>query len=84
MHTKLGSTKIIFIDERALIFRELFIESFYIILYNHQYKQKKNRCPAKNPETPSLSGTEESLVNQNSFRVLSILYITNFCETKKI
>ena len=38
----------------------------------------------KNPETPSLSGTEESLVNQNSFRVLSILYITNFCETKKI
>ena len=27
--------------------------------------------------------TEESIVNQNSFRVLSILYITNFCETKK-
>ena len=27
--------------------------------------------------------TEESTVNQNSFRVLSILYITNFCETKK-
>ena len=27
---------------------------------------------------------EESIVNQNSFRVLSILYITNFCETRKI
>ena len=27
---------------------------------------------------------EESPVNQNSFRGLSILYITNFCETKKI
>ena len=27
--------------------------------------------------------TEESIVNQNSFRVLSILYIINFCETKK-
>ena len=27
--------------------------------------------------------TEESIVNQNSFKVLSILYITNFCETKK-
>ena len=24
------------------------------------------------------------IVNQNSFRVLSILYITNFCETRKI
>ena len=28
--------------------------------------------------------TEESIVNQNSFRVLSILHITNFCETRKI
>ena len=28
--------------------------------------------------------TEELIVNQNSFRVLSILYITNFCETRKI
>ena len=34
--------------------------------------------------TPSLRSTEESIVNQNSFRVLSILYITNFCETRKI
>ena len=33
---------------------------------------------------PSLRSTEESIVNQNSFRVLSILYITNFCETRKI
>ena len=28
--------------------------------------------------------TEESIVNQNSFTVLSILYITNFCETRKV
>ena len=28
--------------------------------------------------------TEVSIVNQNSFTVLSILYITNFCETRKI
>ena len=34
--------------------------------------------------TPSLRSTEKSIVNQNSFRVLSILYITNFCETRKI
>ena len=32
----------------------------------------------------SLRTTEESIVNQNSFRVLSILYITNFSETRKI
>ena len=34
--------------------------------------------------TPSLRSTEKSIVNQNSFRVLSVLYITNFCETRKI
>ena len=28
--------------------------------------------------------SEESIVNKNSFRVLSILYITSFCETRKI
>ena len=33
--------------------------------------------------TPSLISTEESTVNQNSFRVLIILYITNFCETRE-
>ena len=32
----------------------------------------------------SLRSTEESIVNQNSFRVLSILYITNFFQTRKI
>ena len=26
---------------------------------------------------------KESIVNQNSFRVLSILYIINFCEIRK-
>ena len=25
-----------------------------------------------------------SIVNQNSFRAFSVLYITNFCETRKI
>ena len=34
--------------------------------------------------TPSLRSTEESIVKQNTFRVLSILYITNFSETRKI
>ena len=33
---------------------------------------------------PSLRSTEESIVKQNSFRVMSILHITNFCETRKI
>ena len=33
---------------------------------------------------PSLKSTEESLVNQKGFTVLSILYITNFNETRKI
>ena len=28
--------------------------------------------------------TEESIVNQNIFRVLIILYITNFCEKRKM
>ena len=28
--------------------------------------------------------TEESIVNQNSSRVLSILHTANFCETRKI
>ena len=27
---------------------------------------------------------EESMLNQNSFRVLSILYNANFCEKRKI
>ena len=33
---------------------------------------------------PPLRSTEEPRVNQNSFRVLSILYITNFYEARKI
>ena len=36
VRTKLGITKIIFIDRCALIF----MQSFYIILYNQKYKQK--------------------------------------------
>ena len=32
----------------------------------------------------SLRSTEESTVNQSSFRLLRILYITNFCETRKM
>ena len=37
----------------------------------------------KKTESP-LRSTEESIVNENSFRVLSILFIANFCETRKI
>ena len=33
---------------------------------------------------PPLKSTEEPRGNQNSFRVLSILCVTNFCETRKI
>ena len=28
--------------------------------------------------------SEESIVSQNSFSAFSILYITNFCDTRKI
>ena len=42
-----------------------------------QMSWKKNR-------TPLLRSIEESIGNQNSFRVLSILYIAKFCETRKI
>ena len=45
---------------------------------------KKWQISWKENWTPLLRSTEESIVNQNSFRVLSILYITNFCETRKI
>ena len=38
----------------------------------------------KKTEPPLLRSAEESIVNQNIFRVLSILYITNFCGTRKI
>ena len=31
-----------------------------------------------------VENTKEAIVNQNSFRVLRILYIKNFCETRKI
>ena len=45
---------------------------------------KNNRCHERKTDSPSLRSTEESIVNQNSFRLLSILYITIFCETRKI
>ena len=45
----------------------------------------------KKKRTPLSRSTEESIVNQNSFRVFSILYITKqkkhykaFCEARKI
>ena len=56
-----------------------------MILYSQQYKQKTNRLALKEKLTPpSLKSREESVINQNSFRVLSILSITNFYETRKI
>ena len=39
--------------------------------------------PLPPPPTSTLGSTEESIVNQNRFKVLSILYVTNFCETRK-
>ena len=50
-----------------------------MISYNQQYKQKMTDV-VKEKVNPSFRSTEESIVNQNSFRVLSILYITNICE----
>ena len=52
VRTKLGPTKIIFIDTCALIFREPFIESIYTILYNQQYKQRNDRCRERKTENP--------------------------------
>ena len=51
---------------------------------NQQYKQRKWQMSWNKNWTRSLRSTEESTVNQNSFRGLSILYIKNFCETRKI
>ena len=44
---------------------------------------KEKRHDMEEKLNPSLRSTEEAIVNQTSFRVLSILYITNFCETRK-
>ena len=40
------------------------------------------RLTEKKPELPLFRSTEESKTNQISFRALSILYITNFSQTK--
>ena len=72
VRTKLESTNFIlfFFDRYALIFRDVMKEK-------RQMTWKKNW-------TSSLKSTEQAIVNQNSFRVLSILCIKNFCETGKI
>ena len=57
---------------------------------NQQYRltisntNKKMTDVMKEELNPLVEDTKESIVNQNSFRVLSILYITNFCETRKV
>ena len=71
VRTKLESTNFFFFFDRyALIFRDVMKEK-------RQMTWKKNW-------TSSLKSTEQAIVNQNSFRVLSILCIKNFCETGKI
>ena len=72
VRTKLESTIFFFFffDRYALIFRDVMKEK-------RQMTWKKNW-------TSSLKSTEQAIVNQNSFRVLSILCIKNFCETGKI
>ena len=47
-------------------------------------KTEKWQMSWKKNWTPSLRSTEESTVHQNNFKVLNILYIPNFCETRKI
>ena len=74
VRTKLESTNFFFFffffDRYALIFRDVMKEK-------RQMTWKKNW-------TSSLKSTEQAIVNQNIFRVLSILCIKNFCETGKI
>ena len=71
VRTKLESTIFFFFFDRyALIFRD-------VMKGKRQMTWKKNW-------TSSLKSTEQAIVNQNSFRVLSILCIKNFCETGKI
>ena len=57
---------------------------------NQQYRltisntNKKMTDVMKEKLNPLVEDTKESIVKQNSFRVLSILYTTNFCETRKV
>ena len=46
-------------------------------------KKKDDKCYERKTIHPR-RGVQKSIVNKSSFRVLSILYITNFCETRKI
>ena len=78
VHNKSGSTKIIFIDRCALIFRD------FCNCIQSAIQTKKSQMSWKKNWPPSLRSTEESIVNQNSFWVLSISYITNFWQTRKI
>ena len=63
--------------------------TFYIILLHNDYTisnttKKNGRYHERKTEPPTFRSTEESIVNQTSFIVLSILYITNCFETRKI
>ena len=82
MHTKLRSTKIIFIDRRALIYRESFLQYFHIILCNQQCKQKNDKSWKKNSSTSSKS-TEESIVNQNSLEYWIFCILQTFVKQEK-
>ena len=82
MNTKLGSTKIIFRQVCTNIYGTFNI----ILLYNFiksAIQTKKGQMSWKKNWTPSLRSTEESIVNQNGFGVLSNLYITDFLWNKK-
>ena len=74
MRTKLGSIKFVFIDRRTNIYGTFNIS----LLYNFIKSAIQTKNVMKEKPNPSLRSTEESIVNQNSFRVLSKLYITDF------
>ena len=72
VRTKLGPTKIIFIDTCALIFREPFIESIYTI-YTISNTSKEMTDAVKEKLKTLVEEYRRINSKPNSFRVLSIL-----------
>ena len=55
-----------------------------MIIQSAMQPKKNGRYHERKTEPPTLRSTEESIVNETSFIVMSILYITNCFETRKI
>ena len=88
---KLLFWKIYYTHEKGVLFRSSFSSSanlsfteFMIFLRNSSFLTLSGSFVVIPQRQNEFSISEESTVNQNSFRGSSILYITNFCETRKI